>query len=139
VIRTQPTRLWILAALFVLTGLLTTVPVNCVCDADDHLGQLVHPIFAHDHGSGVESASAHNDASVAQQDELSARRTVIEQSSPLLAAVSAGVALPWGPFDTSTLLTLLFFGAALWIVRRPAEFLHAPPSSPPRIQLLPSH
>ncbi|MFN0070479.1 MAG: hypothetical protein ACKVVP_03180 [Chloroflexota bacterium] len=45
-------RLWIITCLMLLGGLATAVPVNCICAADQHWGQAIHPIYAHVHADG---------------------------------------------------------------------------------------
>lgn len=44
-----PLRLLIVLA--VVSGLLVAAPAACWCPVDDHAGQLLHPLFAHDHAS----------------------------------------------------------------------------------------
>ena len=49
--------LHLLVALMVVTGLLAAAPTACWCPADDHVGQIIHSRFAHEHASDHDVAA----------------------------------------------------------------------------------
>ncbi|MCC6176979.1 MAG: hypothetical protein IT305_16840 [Chloroflexi bacterium] len=46
-------------ALLIVAGLSVSAPVSCWCVPDDHLGQVLHPVFPHSHGSEVGAEHTH--------------------------------------------------------------------------------
>jgi hypothetical protein len=125
-------RLWLITCLLLLGGLTTVVPVNCVCDMDQHWGQAVHPLFEHFHGDGHNHTSVSSDSgSLAPSNgDNGAAFTVSEHGSFLgvvFDGMLSGLSGLWLTLWLFPLLTLL-----------PAARLRlsgvsvAPPSIPPR-------
>ncbi len=124
-----PLRL--LVALLIVTGLLAAAPAACWCPADDHVGQLLHSRFAHEHASDhapaelgradAHDAKAHDVAdepawSSAAGHGLSQWQAGVQMLPPLLAALHVDMGG-----------TRLLFGAV-----RPAEHIAGPTFPPPR-------
>ena len=121
-----PLRL--LVALVVVTGLLAAAPVACWCPVGDHVGQLLHSRFSHEHASDhVADAHGETDAeaanvmrapawSSAAGQGLSHWQAGVQVLPPLLAALHVDLGG-----------TRLALGAA-----RPSEHLSAPAFPPPR-------
>src|SRR5687768_9634511 len=105
-------RLWLITCLTLLGGLATAVPVNCLCDANQHWGQAVHPIFEHHHADGHDHRAA--DSQVAWRTWSSssegASLVVSEHGSFMGAAIDGlllGRASLWLGLTLLPLLTLL--------------------------------
>ncbi|MGE3911566.1 MAG: hypothetical protein AB7K36_19560 [Chloroflexota bacterium] len=49
--RSRTSALHLIAIALIVVGLAVSAPPSCVCQPGDHFGALLHPIFAHVHGS----------------------------------------------------------------------------------------
>ena len=129
-------RLWLLTCLILLGGLATAVPVNCLCNADYHWGQAVHPLFQHYHGDGHTHGSVETDTATdaLPADDLGAALVVSEHGSFLSMAIDGiifGRGHLWLVLILLPLLTLLSSES-----RRYAAATLAPPTGPPRLRAL---
>ena len=129
-------RLWLLTCLTVLGGLATAVPVNCLCNADDHWGQAVHPIFQHYHGDGHshDQAETETTSNALTADDSGAALVVSEHGSFLSVAIDGilfGRGDLWLVLSLLPLLTLLLSAG-----HRYAAATLAPPTGPPRLRAL---
>jgi hypothetical protein len=127
-------RLWLIICLTLLGGLAMAVPVNCLCDADQHWGQAVHPLFQHHHGDG-------HDHRVSDSDSVSVVPTLSPDSTGAALVVSEH-----GSFMSAAIDGLLLGKANLWLAlsllpllrllpaarRRLAGVTIAPAIGPPR-------
>ena len=131
-------RLWLLTCLTLLGGLATAVPVNCLCNADDHWGQAVHPIFQHYHGDGHSHGQTGSEtASSSFAAEDSGAALVVSEHGSFLSVAIDGILFGrgdiWLLLSLLPLLTLLSSEA-----RRYAAATLAPPTGPPRLRALSS-
>jgi hypothetical protein len=129
-------RLWLITCLTLLGGLATAVPVNCVCDADQHWGQAVHPLFQHYHGDGHSHAAAEKQAGpLASTTESSGPAFVVSEHGSLLGvavdAILFGRANLWLTLGLLPLLTLIHSARGGISATCPA-----PPTGPPRLRAL---
>lgn len=125
-------RLWLITCLSLLGGLATAVPVNCLCDANQHWGQAVHPIFEHHHADGHDHRATDSVSVVLtlSSDSAGAAFVVSEHGSFLGAAIDGlllGRANLWLALSLLPLLTLRLAGQ-----RRLAGVTVAPAIGPPR-------
>ena len=125
-------RLHLAVVLGLTIGVLLAVPVNCICEDDEHSGQIVHSILRHHHGD-------HQHASVDGQAFGDDRAVVTSGigNGGLPGLALEGLALP--------LIALAFRfwrsnGAPLvaGFTTRPAEYIGVPPTYPPRFAFDPS-
>jgi hypothetical protein len=113
-----------------------SVPVNCLCDANQHLGQSVHPVFEHYHGDG----HAHR----AVEPDSATLSLPMESSGPTLVASEhgsfLGVAVDGLVFGRANFWLALGFFPLLTLLpsahRAYAAALLAPPTGPPRPRAL---
>jgi len=129
-------RLWLLTCLILLGGLATAVPVNCLCNADEHWGQAVHPLFQHYHGDGHSHGAVESDTATTASpaDDSGAALVVSEHGSFLSVAIDGilfGRGNLWLALSLLPLLTLLSPQGP-----RYAAATLAPPTSPPRLSAL---
>lgn len=121
-------RLWLLTCLTLLGGLATLVPVNCLCDANQHWGQAVHPIFLHHHADGHDHLSAMSSENVVTPGEVS--WTVSDHGAMLNAVFDGSMSGRWSAWLALMLLAML----TLRPTQRgaPLGLSTAPPTGPPR-------
>jgi len=128
-------RLWLVTCLLLLGGLATVVPVNCLCDADQHWGQTVHPIFEHHHVDGHDHGATSNDSRRSYVgDNAGVSFTVSEHGSFLgtvFDGMISGMSGLWLALGLFPLLTLLPATR-----RSLASVTVAPPTGPPRARSL---
>lgn len=105
---------------------MTVVPVNCICPAEDHFGQAVHPIFPHRHGESL--AVADDGASAVASPSVSSN--LAEPMVPLFDGALIRGLFPW------LAITLLLAGGVTRGPRtRPDEQFPDQPTGPPRLTL----
>jgi hypothetical protein len=128
-------RLWLITCLALLGGLATAVPVNCLCEADQHWGQAVHPIFEHYHGDGHGHRATDETESRGLAHSDSGATSIVSEHGSLLGVAIDGLLFGrtnvWLALGMIPLLTLLpssrrAFSAAIL----------APPTGPPRARTL---
>jgi hypothetical protein len=87
-------HLWLVTCLTLLGGLATAVPVNCLCDADQHWGQAIHPLFEHRHGDGHDHrASAPDALEVAPSSSTDGAALVQSEHGSFMSAAIDGLVL----------------------------------------------
>ena len=129
--RRSAAPLRLLVALMVMTGLLAAVPAACWCPADDHVGQLLHSRFAHEHPSD------HASAGLGRADEHDADSVYLANEPAWSSAAGHGVS-QWqaGVQALPPLLAALYVdsGATRLLLGavRPAEHVAGPTFPPPR-------
>ncbi len=127
-------RLWLLTCLTLLAGLTTVVPVNCLCEANQHWGQTVHPLFEHHHVNGHHHGVVNDSSPPTLGFHEGFSFTVSEHGSFMGAVFDgmiSGTASVWLTLQLFPLLTLLP------MVRRMLVSVSvAPPAGPPRARPL---
>jgi hypothetical protein len=129
-------RLWLITCLALLGGLTTAVPVNCLCEADQHWGQAIHPIFQHHHADGHDHRASDTDIPLLQaRGDTSEVAFVVSEHGSLLSATmdgllfgQAGLWLALGLFPLLTLVPSANRAANAGAL--------APPTGPPRRRAL---
>lgn len=112
-----------------LLALLTSAPVNCVCNPSQHLGHAVHSILPHHHdGEPTEAAASQTDPPPLQPLVAS---LVGNAASELLAMTAVSPPLPAALLGL-LLLPLLSQLRPRLAFERPREHLRGPPTEPPR-------
>ena len=114
-----------------MTGLLAAAPAACWCPAGDHVGQLLHARFAHDH------ASDHASTSFGQADDVGSEATQAA-SAPAWSSAAGHGPSHWqagvqilSPLSAAFQIDLACPRLAL-DAARPIEHVPGPTFPPPR-------
>jgi hypothetical protein len=128
-------RLWLVTCLTLLGGLATLVPVNCLCVADEHWGQAVHPLYPHTHAEGLEHATEPSHEQLPNAWAPSSDTptfAVSEHGSFAGPVVDGAISSARAALVVLALLALL---RTLFVVERaPMDIIGAPPTAPPRLR-----
>ena len=126
-------RLWLVICLTLLGGLVTTVPVNCVCDSGEHLGQPVHAAFPHTHP--LSATSPNDDSQVAHTTDDALAMSSVDHG-PALSSFES-LASPQ-PLALLAIAALILAGGLRSRERLPMGVILARIKAPPRLIALPS-
>jgi hypothetical protein len=121
---------WVLAVVVVSFGLITSTPVNCLCAPTDHLGLAIHSLVPHTHASDV--YQTRHERGPALPEALSPDHTSVVDGVPSGEALMLAAASIVHLAGSVAALLQTSGRQPLQVVRRPSEWLRAPPTAPPR-------